>query len=342
MALTLPFKKNFSLKPYNTFAIDANAEYFLSVRSVDELHSVLRDTSWTFTPKLILGEGSNILLTQDFKGLVIHNQIGGIERLDESKDAIYLKIGAGENWHQFVLFCIENNYAGVENLSLIPGTMGAAPIQNIGAYGVELKDCLVSVDTISIEENKPYTFNNAECEFAYRDSIFKNKLKNKYIITSVTLRLNKNPIFHVEYGAIQEVLKKNNPSPLSIKMISDAIISIRQQKLPDPKKIGNAGSFFKNPIIKKNIFLDLQKKFPTIPYFLEMNGCIKIPAAWLIESCGFKGKRFGNVGVHEHQALVLVNNGNGTGFEIKALSEKIQKSVLDKFGIELMTEVNIY
>ncbi len=340
-------KQYVSLKPYNTFGIDVTARYFTTIDSVASLQAILSDQQWKTIPCFILGGGSNILFTRNFDGLVIHNQIVGIEKINEDDDHIYLKMGAGENWHQLVLYCIDHGYAGIENLSLIPGTVGAAPIQNIGAYGVELKETLSEVHAIGLHDHQARIFNNAECEFGYRDSIFKNKLKNKYMITQVVLRLNKKPIFHVDYGAIKEKL---NGRELSIKAISDAVIHIRQEKLPDPKKMPNAGSFFKNPIVDEKIFLELQKKYPGIIYFkalalpgelLKNSSRVKISAAWLIEQCGFKGRRWGNVGVHEHQALVLVNYGNGTGDEIKKLSELIQKSVTEKFGIDLMTEVNI-
>ncbi len=336
--MTAVVHKNSSLKPYNTFGIDVNARYFVAINDVSALQAILSDAAWIATPKFILGGGSNVLFTQDFDGLVIHNQILGIEKIDENPDHVYLKIGAGENWHQFVLYCVENNYAGIENLSLIPGTMGAAPIQNIGAYGVELKDTLHEVHAIDIAKNAPVIFKNVECQLGYRDSIFKNTLKNKHIVTHVILRLNKKPVFHLEYGALKEKLKGKT---ISIKTISDAVIQIRQEKLPDPKKIPNAGSFFKNPIVAEDLFLSLQKKYPNMPYFVEENHHFKIPAAFLIESCGFKGKRFGNVGVHEKQALVLVNYGNGTGTEIKQLSVQIQQAVKEQFGIALMTEVNV-
>lgn len=330
-------KKNISLKPYNTFGISVCAAYFSDANSIIELKTLLSD--YHSTPKLILGGGSNILFTHDVAGLVIHNQIMGIEKVDENHDHVFLKIGAGENWHQLVLYCIENNYAGIENLSLIPGTVGAAPIQNIGAYGVELKDVLCEVHAIEIENSAPHIFNNRDCQFGYRDSIFKNTLKNKYIITHVILQLNKKPVFHVKYGAIAEKLTGRD---ISIKAISDVVIQIRQEKLPDPKVIPNAGSFFKNPIVSHATFLSLQKKYPTIPHFPEPNDCVKIPAGWLIEQCGLKGKRFGNTGVHAQQALVLVNYENAVGTEIKALAEHIQMTVREQFDIALITEVNIY
>ncbi|EKD77488.1 MAG: hypothetical protein ACD_42C00318G0002 [uncultured bacterium] len=332
-------KENVLLGQYNTFNINATARYFVTIDSIAALRAILSNKKYKTIPYVILGGGSNILFTRDVEGLVIHNQIVGVEKIDENNDHVFLKIGAGENWHQLVLYCVKNNYAGIENLSLIPGTVGAAPIQNIGAYGVELKETLCEVHAIDIEKNTPRIFKNAECEFGYRDSIFKKTLKNKFIITHVVLRLYKKPIFHLEYGAIKEKLKGKN---ISIKSMSDTIIQIRQEKLPDPKKIPNAGSFFKNPIISEALFLSLQKKHPDMPYFQEKNSHVKIPAAWLIEQCGFKGKRFGKVGVHANQALVLVNYDHGTGAEIKKLSEDIQKNVFDKFNIILQTEVNIF
>lgn len=336
-------KQHISLKPYNTFSVDVIARYFTTIDSVAAMQAILSDHQWKTIPLFILGGGSNVLFTKDVDGLVIHNQIMGIEKINEDADHIFLKIGAGENWHQLVLYCVAHDYAGIENLSLIPGTVGAAPIQNIGAYGVELKDTLHEVHTIDIEKNSTRIFSKAECELGYRDSVFKNALKNKYVITHVVLQLNKKPTFHLEYGAIKEKL---NGKTISIKSISDAIIQIRQEKLPDPKKIPNAGSFFKNPIIDENQFLTLQKKYPKMPYFKDTD-CIsqniryKIPAAWLIEQCGFKGKRFGHVGVHEKQALVLINDGNGTGDDIKILSETIKNAVKNTFQIMLTTEVNI-
>ena len=331
-------ENNKSLKPYNTFGIEATARYFSIVNNLDELKTILSDARGTNTQRFILGGGSNVLLTKNFDGLVIHNRIFGIEKVHEDTKHVYLKVGAGENWHQFVLYCIKNHYAGIENLSLIPGTVGAAPIQNIGAYGIELKDHVFEVHTIATHDQSEHVFNNEACEFGYRDSIFKHALKDKHVISHVVLRLNKNPLFHIEYGGLKDKL---NADDLSIKMISDAIIQIRQEKLPDPKIIGNAGSFFKNPIVTEKIFLNLKNEYLHMPFFKEKNEQFKIPAAWLIEQCGFKGKRFGDVGIHAHQALVLVNYGNGTGEQIKQLSENIQKSVKETFVIELMTEVNI-
>ena len=324
-----------SLKNFNTFSIDVTARYFTRLSTADALQPLLRE----YPSPHILGGGSNILLTNNITGLVIYNAIKGIEKIDETPDYIFLKIGAGENWHALVLYCIARNYAGIENLSLIPGTVGAAPIQNIGAYGVELKDVLVCVNTVEIATGKTNIFSNQDCCFGYRDSIFKNRLKNKHIITHVTVRLNKIPVFHTDYGAIHEKLENK---PLTIKTISDAVIEIRQQKLPDPKKMPNAGSFFKNPIISYEKFMTLKQCFPSIPHFPEANNEMKIPAAWLIEQCGLKGKRLGRVGVHAQQALVLVNYDNATGNDILQLSHQIQASVLKKFDIELRPEVNIW
>jgi UDP-N-acetylmuramate dehydrogenase len=332
-------QQNISLKPFNTFGIDVRARYFAVIDTISALQALLSQPDFQAMPKLILGGGSNILFTQDFDGLVIHNAILGIEVIRDTPETIDLKVGAGENWHDFVVYCIDHEYAGIENLSLIPGTVGATPIQNIGAYGVEIKDLIQAVHTISIDDHTAHLFENTDCQFGYRDSIFKNALKNKHIVTHVVFRLTKKPIFNVEYGAIRDKLGNR---PLSIKAISDAVIAIRQEKLPDPRVIPNAGSFFKNPVIAHEKFLQLQKEYPHMPHFSDKAGYVKIPAGWLIEQCGFKGKRFDNTGVHAQQALVLVNYGNSTGGEIKVLSEKIQVAVMDQFHIALTTEVNIY
>lgn len=332
--------KNHSLQTHNTFGFEAKAQLFATVQSVAELKALLC-TAQTQTI-LPLGEGSNILFTKDFDGLVIHNQIKGIERTEENSDHVKLRIGAGENWHQLVIHCITQNFCGIENLSLIPGTVGAAPIQNIGAYGVEIKDHLHCVETIDVATQKKHYFSHSDCEFHYRDSIFKNKLKNKHIVTHVTLKLRKKPEFHISYGGIKNTLATMNVKELSIKAISDAVIHLRNQKLPDPKKLGNAGSFFKNPIIDNHSFRILQKKYPNMPFYTLPNNHFKIPAAWLIEQCGFKGKRFHNIGVHKDQPLVLVNYKETQGSALLALSKDIQHATLDKFGIQLTPEVNIH
>ncbi|OGT26937.1 MAG: UDP-N-acetylenolpyruvoylglucosamine reductase [Gammaproteobacteria bacterium RIFCSPLOWO2_02_FULL_42_14] len=330
-------EKNKSLRPHNTFNVDVQARHFVTITSTDALKILLDDTCFCDTPKLILGEGSNLLFTRDFEGLVIHNQIKGIEKINEDDEYVWIKAAAGENWHQLVLYCIQNNYAGIENLSLIPGTVGAAPVQNIGAYGVELKEVLECVDAIDLDNNTSCIFHNTDCELHYRDSIFKNQLKNKMCITHVTLRLNKNPVFHTTYGDIQKELRDET---MTIKTISDAIIRIRQSKLPDPKKIPNAGSFFRNPVITKKILTDIQKQFFKVPHFPIDDDYVKIPAAWLIEQCGLKGKRCGNVGVHQHQALVLVNYGHD-GSAIQKLADEIRQTVHERFHVLLNTEVNV-
>ena len=330
--------KNISLKPFNTFGIDVKARQFVDIISIDELKEIIKKENEFF----LLGGGSNLLLTDDIQKTVIHINTKGIEVIRETNDHVYVKVHAGENWHHFVLWCIEHNYGGVENLSLIPGNVGTAPIQNIGAYGVELKDVMHSLEALEIESVVAKIFSNKECEFGYRNSVFKNKLKGKYVITSVTFELTKNTHkLNSSYGAIQTELDKNKIKTPSIKDISDAVIAIRQSKLPDPVEIGNSGSFFKNPVISIRDFERLQKKYPKIPHYVISNKEIKVPAGWLVEQCGFKGKRFGDAGVHKNQALVLVNYGKATGKEILELSKKIQSSVLEKFRIKLDAEVNI-
>jgi UDP-N-acetylmuramate dehydrogenase len=287
-----------------------------------------------------LGGGSNILFTRDIDALVIKIAIKGIDLIREDEDFVWLHAGAGEKWHDFVMYCVANDYAGVENLSLIPGTIGAAPMQNIGAYGVEIKDVVETVEAISVETAEMRTFSNEECLFGYRESIFKHALKGKLIITGVLFRLNKKPVYHIEYGDIRKTLTEMNVETPSIKAISEAVISIRESKLPDPAKIGNAGSFFKNPEIPAEQFDKLKSDFPNVPGYHTMPGFVKVPAGWLIEQAGWKGYREGDIGVHARQALVLVNYGGGSGAEIKALSEKIQQSVQEKFGVSLNAEVN--
>jgi UDP-N-acetylmuramate dehydrogenase len=333
-------QENVSLKPLNTFGIDAKAHYFVEVTNKTELKEALYDNSFHMTKRLILGGGSNVLFTKDFDGVVIKINIKGIKKTKENADYVWIKVGAGENWHDFVLYTIANNWGGVENLSLIPGSVGAAPLQNIGAYGVEVKDTIHEVKALNIPTEEVHVFDKSDCQFGYRESIFKNEAKDKYVILSVTFKLAKKPTFHVEYGAIKEILAQNNITELSVKAISDAVISIRQSKLPNPAVIGNAGSFFKNPEIAVTHFNKLKIEFPEIPSYPINAETVKVPAGWLIEQAGWKGYREGEIGVHAKQALVLVNYGNGTGLQIKALSEKIQKSILEKFGVKLQTEVN--
>lgn len=333
--------ENFSLKAHNTFGVDVNARKFISVHSTEELQDVLQQTY--ASEIFVLGGGSNMLLTQDINKTVIHIAIKGIEHISESQDEVVLKVGAGENWHQFVLYCIEKNYGGLENLSLIPGNVGTAPVQNIGAYGVELKDSFVSCEAMRIQTLEIETFSPEHCEFGYRNSVFKNKLKGEYIITSVNFRLSKKAHkLSTEYGAIQAELDKNEIKNPTIKDVSNAVISIRHQKLPDPRVLGNSGSFFKNPIIKESEFKKLQKQFPEMPFYALQANNIKVPAGWLIDQAGLKGYRQGDAGVHKNQALVLVNYGNATGEEILALSKEIQAKIYKKYKIKLEAEVNIF
>ena len=332
-------QQNYPLKKYNTFGIDAYAKYFSAFSSVDELTSLITYHSSLIT--LILGGGSNILFTKNFDGLVLKNKIKGITTVHENEDHIYVKAGAGENWHDFVLHCIDNNFAGVENLSLIPGNVGASPMQNIGAYGVEIKDVFYSLEAYHISEKKLATFTLNDCGFGYRDSVFKTKYKDQFVILTVTYRLNKNPLYNISYGAIKEELEKMNVAELDIEAISQAVINIRSSKLPDPNIIGNAGSFFKNPEVSGDKFKMLKAKFENIVGYKLNNGNIKLAAAWLIEQCGWKGYRRCDAGCHTQQALVLVNYGKATGKEIFDLSEEIKQSVKDKFDVVLVREVNI-
>lgn len=283
-----------------------------------------------------------MLLTSDIDILVVHVDIKGISIDNETEDHVYLTVNAGENWHEFVLWCIAQNYGGLENLSLIPGNVGTCPIQNIGAYGVEVKDIITKVETIEIASGKRVAFSNEACKFSYRDSIFKNTAKGEYILTSVSFKLTKrNHIINTSYGAIASLLKERNIVDPTIKDVSEIVIAIRQSKLPDPKEIGNCGSFFKNPVVSTEQFKSLQKKYPDIPSFVVSEDQVKVPAGWLIEQAGFKGKRYGDAGVHAKQALVLVNYGNASGAEIHELAQKIQRNILDLFQISLEVEVNI-
>lgn len=333
-------QKDVQLKPYNTFGIEATAKYFVEVSSIEQLKEILQNPDYQPIKRLILGGGSNMLLTKDFDGLVIKMSIKGMDVVKETEENIWIKAGAGVVWHDLVMHCVDQNYAGIENLSLIPGTVGAAPMQNIGAYGIEIKEVFEELEALEIETGEIRTFDKATCNFGYRESIFKHEAKGKYIILNVTFKLSKKPSFHVEYGAIKDTLAEMGVSEMSIKAISDAVIHIRQSKLPNPAEIGNAGSFFKNPEIPNTQFEVLKAQFPTIPSYPVNETTTKVPAGWLIEQAGWKGQRFGNVGVHAKQALVLVNYGGGKGEEIKDLSQKIQASVKEKFGIQLSAEVN--
>lgn len=337
----MQIQENISLKKFNSFGIDVSAAHFARFADQEELSSLLTETDKR-KPLLVLGGGSNILFTRDVDGWVLKNEIAGITLIKEDEDHYYVKAGAGENWHSFVMHCINNGYAGVENLALIPGSVGASPMQNIGAYGVEIKDVFHSLEAYHVADKAVHTFSNADCGFGYRESVFKHRFKNQFIITSVTYRLKKQPVFNISYGAIAQELEAMQVKDLSIEHIANAVMNIRRSKLPDPAQIGNAGSFFKNPEIDKDMFDKLKSAFPGIVGYPVSNNRIKLAAGWLIEQCGWKGYRDGDAGCHGKQALVLVNYGNANGTAIYELSEKILQSVKKKFGVELEREVNIY
>lgn len=336
----MELQSNFSLKKYNTFGIEAKAKQFVAVNSKSELIQLLE--TYKESPKFILGGGSNMLLTQDIDALVIHIAIKGKKIIKEDDDFVWVESNAGENWHEFVLWTLEHNFGGLENMSLIPGNVGTTPVQNIGAYGTEIKDTLVSCETVAFENQKTRVFLNEECHFGYRESVFKNELKGLYIITSVLFKLTKrNHKINTAYGDIEAKLNKNGTHTPTLKEISNAVIAIRQSKLPDPKELGNSGSFFKNPILLKSEFKKIKSKFPEMKFYEISKTEVKVPAGWLIEQAGFKGKRYNDAGIHKNQALVLVNYGNATGTEIAALSKKIQDEVFTLFGIVIEAEVNI-
>lgn len=328
-----------SLRPFNTFSIDVKAKLFSAFDSESALKQLL--AAYPKENKCILGGGSNILFTKNLDGLCLKNEIRGIALIREDENFYYVKAAAGEQWHHFVLHCIENNYAGVENLSLIPGCVGASPMQNIGAYGVEIKDVFYTLEALHIKDLTTRIFNKEDCRFGYRESIFKRELKGQYVILNVTYRLRKKPIFHLDYGALEAALEQMQVATPTIAAVSQAVIQIRESKLPDPAKIGNAGSFFKNPTIETQQFNKLKERFPAIVGYPSKDDQTKVAAGWLIEACGWKGYRKQDYGVHQHQALVLVNYAHATGREIYALSEQIIESVFQKFGITLEREVNI-
>lgn len=336
----MDIQENISLKPYNTFGLDAYARYYVKVENIQDLQKVLCLDA--YPEKFILGGGSNMLLTRDLNCLVIHLAIIGIEVIDQSENNVLVKAGAGENWHQCVVYCLDHDYGGVENLSLIPGNVGATPIQNIGAYGVEIKDIFESCEALNIYTKQIETFSKEACQFGYRESVFKQDKKNSYVIVSATFRLTKvQHKLNMEYGAITTELAAMKISNPTIQDISKAVISIRESKLPNPKEIGNSGSFFKNPVITQAHFEKLQQNFPEIPSYIVFENEIKIPAGWLIEKSGFKGKTFNDYGVHKKQALVLVNYGNAKGSDILDLANLIQKTIKQIFGICIEKEVNI-
>lgn len=332
------FQTNFSLKNYNTFGIDAKAKYFVSFDSICKLKQILSSEVYQKNKHFILGGGSNILLTKNFDGLIIHNKIGGIYILEDNSDYILVEVGAGVNWHDFVIWSVGQKFSGIENLALIPGTVGASPVQNIGAYGMEVKDTIQKVTTIELETQNIKSFNNSDCKFEYRTSIFKQQLKNQLIITKVEFKLSKTPLNKTTYGAIKKELEfiKKEANPQSI---TEAVTNIRNRKLPNPSVLGNSGSFFKNPIVTRSIFEKLKLKFPEIVGYTVSPKEIKIAAGWLIENAGLKGFREGDAGVHKKQALVLVNYGTASGQDIINLSQLIQKKIKDKYGITILPEV---
>ncbi|WP_139957838.1 UDP-N-acetylmuramate dehydrogenase [Flavicella sediminum] len=331
-------QSNISLKAFNTFGIDVLAKKYISVQTKEELVEVVSEEKELF----VLSGGSNLLLTKDIESLVVHLNTKGIQTILISENEVLVKVAAGENWHDFVLWCVAQNFGGLENLSLIPGNVGTCPIQNIGAYGVEVKDTISEVEAIEIATGTTKIFSNEACEFGYRNSVFKNQLKGQYILTSISFKLTRNSHqLHASYGAIQEQLKENGIDSPSIKDISNAVIAIRNSKLPNPKEIGNSGSFFKNPVIPTTQFKKIQEIHTNMPFYKVSETEIKVPAGWLIEQCGFKGKRFGNTGSHTKQALVLVNYGNATGKEVYKLAKHIQNTVAQKFDVSLEIEVNV-
>jgi len=337
----MQFLSKYSLKKYHTFATDVYTKCFTEINSIEQFKKLLKEDIYKNNSILILGGGSNLLFTKNFDGLVIKNNLHGVEIVKQDESHVWVKAAAGENWHQFVLWCVNHNYGGIENLSLIPGCVGASPMQNIGAYGVEIKDVCEEVNAIDVHNGEEKIFTNADCKFGYRESVFKHTYKNRYLITSVVFKLSKKPVFNTSYGAIEQELKSMGVEP-SVKSISDAVINIRSSKLPDPAKIGNAGSFFKNPEVSKQKHDELKQQYPNLVAYVLDNGNYKLAAGWLIEQCGFKGKRFGDAGVHINQALVLVNYGTASGSEIYNLSQQILDAVKNTYGVTLEREVNIY
>ena len=336
----MEIQSQFSLKKHNTFGIEAKASKFVAVHTVTELKTALEQ--YRNDKKFILGGGSNMLLTRDIDALVIHVDLKGKKIIKEDADFAWIEAAAGENWHEFVLHTIGLNLGGLENMSLIPGNVGTTPIQNIGAYGTEIKDTFVSCEAMHIETQQIRVFTKDECHFGYRESIFKHEQKDQYVITSVVFKLTKKDHkINTSYGDITKELEKNNVQTPTLKDVSDAVIAIRQSKLPDPKVLGNSGSFFKNPIIPKSDFDKISINFPDMPHYVVSETQVKVPAGWLIEQAGFKGKRFGDAGIHKNQALVLVNYGNATGQEILDVSKDIQKTIFEKFGIAIEAEVNV-
>ena len=331
-------KEHTSLLPYHTFGIDVKADYFIEYESINDLKAVLDTDVVKSNPILHIGGGSNLLFLRDYQGVILHSAIKSIEKVREDADFVFVEAGSGVEWDDFVAYCVDNGLAGVENLSLIPGEVGASAVQNIGAYGVEVQDVIEEVSAVELQNLKARTFSNAECGYGYRSSVFKRELKGQYIITSVLFRLTKQPVFKLNYQHLEEEVMKNGE--VSLQNIRQTIISVRESKLPDPKVSGNAGSFFMNPVISKEHFNKLLQAYPQMPHYFVSDAEEKVPAGWLIDQCGWKGRQIANAGVHDKQALVLVNKGGATGADIVHLAEQIQASVKEKFGILLQPEVN--
>jgi len=337
----LQVKENFSLKKYNTFGIDVSTRYFIELTTDSEIENFIKENPYKTLPILILGGGSNILFTKNFDGIILKIETKGIEIIRENDESIFVKAKAGELWNDLVNFCVEKNFGGIENLALIPGCVGASPIQNIGAYGSEMKDTFFELEAIDILHGQRKIFSQQECRLAYRNSIFKNELKGKYIILSVTFKLQKNPILNISYSALSKELQKLNLEKPTVAAVRDTVCKIRESKLPDPKIIGNAGSFFKNPSVTVDKYNELKNKFPEIVAYPAEDGNYKLAAGWMIDQCGWKGKRKENAGVHEKQALVMVNLGNASGNEILDLAHEVKVSVKNMFDVDIEFEVNI-
>lgn len=338
----IQLRSDVDLRPFNTFRISARACHYCQINSVDEFRELIQHPIYRNNRVMILGGGSNVLFTHDFDGLVVHDQLKGISADVVSNEYVNVTAAAGEVWHDLVMYAVKHQWGGIENLALIPGTVGAAPIQNIGAYGIEIKECLKSVEAIDRMTGEIRQFSSAECKFGYRDSVFKGELKEKFFISSVTLTLtHQHHRINTSYGAIKDTLKSMNIIDATITDVANAVIDIRRSKLPDPSVIGNAGSFFKNPTISLGEYESIKLSYPLIPGYPGDNQQVKVPAGWLIEQCGWKGKRVGDIGVHQHQALVLVNYNNGSGSELIELAHNIQSSVKQKFSIDITPEVNI-
>jgi UDP-N-acetylmuramate dehydrogenase len=329
-----------SLRHYNTFGIDVLAKHFAEIATAEDFRALIAEPQLQEERKLLLGGGSNLLFTRDFDGLVIKNSLRGIEILREDADHVWVRASAGEVWHDFVTFCVDRNLAGLENLSLIPGLVGAAPLQNIGAYGVEMCETCVEVEAVQMSTGEGATFGNADCDFGYRDSVFKHRHRDEFLITAVTFRLSKTPSLVLSYGDLRRTLDEMRPVEVGIKAVSEAVIRIRSSKLPDPRVLGNAGSFFKNPVIPPEQFAALAARHPSMPHYPQANGQVKVPAGWLIEQCGWKGKAVGRAAVHRSHALVIVNLGGATGQEVQSLATQVQTSVREKFEIDIKPEVN--